>query len=285
MDVAWAALAAGWMPGPGIALQLLAVGLAAGVLGGLLGVGGGLVMIPAMQLMLGDQFGPGSFHLYKLASIAASIVVALPAALRHAQRGAVVPPIVASIVPAALLGVLAGVAAAALFADEQTHVLRRVFGAFMLAVVAYDLYRAAHPGNRLAEHRRSCPTPRRWLLIGAVVGLPSGLIAGLLGVGGGIWAVPAQSMGLGVRVRNAIGNSTGMIVFVSIATAISQSVAVAGMRELRPSMGWLIAALLAPGALVGGWLGAGLTHRVPTGTLRVAVNLLLAAAGLRLLLG
>ena len=45
-----------------------------------------------------------------------------------------------------------------------------------------------------------------------------------------------------------------------------------------------MAVFLAPGALLGGWIGAGLTHRISTGGLRIAVNLLMAAAGARLLL-
>ena len=76
-----------------------------------------------------------------------------------------------------------------------------------------------------------------------------------------------------------------MIVFVAIGAAIVQSVAVYRMPDLRAMDGWMLTLFLAPGALLGGWIGAGLTHRIPSGGLRIAVNLLLTAAGLRLLLG
>lgn len=270
--------------GPLQMAELAAIGLVAGVLGGLLGVGGGLIMIPAMFLMLGETFGDGSFHLYKLASISASIAVALPATLRHAREKAIVVGMVRSILPGALIGVVVGVAVASLFEAEQTSRLRRVFGGFMLAAVVFGVYQSRRRGEGDMGFRTQCPLPRRRGLIAGVVGLPAGLIAGLLGVGGGIWAVPAQHMGLGVRLRNAIANSACMIVFVAMGTSIVQSVAVARMGDLRLMDGWFLALFLGPGALLGGWLGAGLTHRISTGGLRIAVNLLLAAAGARLLL-
>ena len=65
----------------------------------------------------------------------------------------------------------------------------------------------------------------------------------------------------------------------------AKSAAVARMPGLRALDGLMLALFLAPGALLGGWIGAGLTHRIPSAGLRIAVNLLLTAAGLRLLLG
>ena len=158
-------------------------------------------------------------------------------------------------------------------------------GGFMLATVALRVYQSRHRTDAEQVVRTQCPATRRTTLIAGVVGFPAGLLAGLLGIGGGIWAVPSQNMGLGVRLRNAIANSACMIVFVAIGAAIVQSVAVERMSDLRAIDGWSLTLFLAPGALLGGWIGAGLTHRIPTGGLRLAVNLLLAAAGLRLLLG
>ena len=154
----------------------------------------------------------------------------------------------------------------------------------MLAAVAFRVYQARRRGKGDKAFRTQSPLPRRRTFIASVVGLPAGLIAGLLGVGGGIWAVPAQNMGLGIRLRNAIANSACMIVFVAMGTSIVQSVAVARMGDLRLMDGWFLAFFLAPGAFLGGWIGAGLTHRISTGWLRIAVDLLLAAAGARLLL-
>jgi uncharacterized membrane protein YfcA len=122
--------------------------------------------------------------------------------------------------------------------------------------------------------------------LGLVVGLPSGCLAGLLGIGGGIWAVPAMSLLLGIRLRHAIATSMLMIIGVALATAIGQSIELAHLHNDPPlhHVAWWLALWLAPGALVGGWCGAGLTHRLPVRWLRYCFQLLLAATGLRLIL-
>lgn len=265
------------------AIQLLLIGATAGLLGGLLGIGGGLVMIPAMLLILGDHFGPDSLHLYKLAAISTSIVLSIPAATRHGRAGAIVYRILPGILPAAAVGVIVGVVGASYFSGGHTHVLKQVFGGFLELVVAFNVYqgwRNARGGAILCE---SCPIPTRRRLIGAVVGLPSGLLAGLLGIGGGVWAVPSQHLMLGVRLRNAIANSSLMIVVVATITAATQSIAVARMPGLDFVDGWWLALWLAPGALIGGWCGADLTHRLPTRWLRHAFHALLAVTGVRLM--
>ena len=263
-------------------LVLPAIGLAAGVLGGALGVGGGLVMIPAMLLALGEtRFGSGSLHLYKLSALAAAIVLSIFAARQHIRARVVVMPIVRSITLGAIFGVVAGAALGSRFSQENTHILRRVFGGFMLLVVASYIWRL-----RLGDRARSvasCPCARRWRPYALFVGAPSGLISGLLGVGGGVWAVPAMHYGLGLRLSSAIGNSSTMIVGVATAAAVVQSVFVYRMPDLFVTDGWVLAALLAPGALVGGQLGGRLTHHLPASTLRHAFHALLAVTGLKLL--
>ncbi|RMF82023.1 MAG: hypothetical protein D6744_06450, partial [Planctomycetota bacterium] len=108
-------------------------------------------------------------------------------------------------------------------------------------------------------------------------------ISGLLGIGGGVWAVPAMHYGAGVRLPSAIGNSSTMIVGIASAAALMQSVSVQWMPGLAAADGWILAALLAPGALLGGRLGARLTHVLPTTTLRHAFHALLALTGLKLI--
>jgi uncharacterized membrane protein YfcA len=262
---------------------LILIGLLAGVLGGLLGVGGGLVMIPAMLIVLGDHYGPGSMHEYKLAALGAACVLSIRAARRHAQAGAIAFTLVPAITVGAVAGVAVGTALAGLFADEHTHVLRRLFGGFMLLVVASSLWRE-RLDHGAGPRRTSCPGPAcRWQYA-CWVGLPSGVISGFLGIGGGVWAVPMQHFSFGVRLQNAIANSSCMIVAVAAAAAAAQSVAVGRMPGLAVADGWILAAVLAPGALLGGGIGAALTHKINTRWLHQAFHILLTLAGLRLLL-
>lgn len=266
---------------------LLVIGTGAGVLGGLLGIGGGLVMVPAMVLLFGDapdsRYGENSFHLFKLAALATAVVLSIPAVRQHARAQAIVRPMIWGIVPLGLVGVVVGVGLARVFAHEYTEILRRTFGVFMLLAVGANIWRRRR-GAGGAERRDHCPMPTRRLLIGTAVGLPAGVIAGLLGVGGGVWAVPVQNYALGVRLPNAIANSACMIIALAAGATAVQSVAVASLDDPLVPVGqafWL-ALWLAPGAVVGGSIGGRLTHTLPVDLIRNVFYVLLTVTGIRL---
>jgi uncharacterized membrane protein YfcA len=267
------------------ALALAGIGALAGVAGGLLGVGGGIVMIPALALILGDAYGPDSFHAYNLASIMTAVVLSIPAAVRHTRARAVLYPMLPGILPPALLGVVGGVLLAGLLVGPDTRTLKQIFGGFLELVVlisAFQEWRTAHGEPHLC---RACPLATRRTLLGLVVGLPSGVLAGLLGIGGGIWAVPAQTLLLGIRTRYAIATSTVMIIGVALAASAGLSLDLARLPHNPPlhHVAWQLALWLAPGALIGGWCGASLTHRLPTRWLRYIFLAVLAVTGWRLL--
>jgi len=264
-------------------LALPLVGAAAGVMGGLFGIGGGLVMIPALLLFLGSFYGPDSLHLYKLASLASSVIVSIPATVRQLRARAVVLPMLSGIIPIGICGVALGVGAAGAFQRENTTWLARAFGAFMILAVALQAAQARGTAAGDGRNVTSCPMPRRRLRIGLIVGLPAGVIAGLLGVAGGVWAVPAQNIILGVRLKNAIANSTAMIIGLAAAAVVFQSMSVLALSGLDPLDGFWLALWLAPGAVVGGWWGAALSHQLPVQWLRYLFYALLVATGARLL--
>ena len=155
------------------------------------------------------------------------------------------------IVPLAIIGAIVGVLAARCLTGEYTHWLRRAFGGFLELVVLFNLYQARRAAQGRQTLGSTCPMPQRHWLLGAVVGLPAGLIAGLLGIGGGVWAVPSQRLFLGIQLRNAIANSSCMIIGVAIATATAQSMAVTTM-QLKAIDGWWLSVWLAPGGIARG---------------------------------
>jgi hypothetical protein len=267
-------------------LELLVIGLVAGGMGGMLGVGGGIVMIPAMTFVLGDVFGRDSFHAYNLASISTAMILAIPASIRHTRAKAVVFPLLPGIVPLALVGVVGGVLAGSTLLGEGTRELKRIFGAFLEVVVLVSLFQEWRTRQGEPHLTSACPVPSRQRgRIGLLVGLPSGFIAGLLGIGGGVWAVPAQTLLLGVCLRNAIATSMVMIIAVGAASSLGMTLKLAQVASEPPlhHVAWWLTLWLAPGAMVGGWCGASLAHRVPVRWLRYAFQTLLAASGLRLI--
>ncbi len=264
--------------------ELLAIGAAAGLIGGLFGIGGGIIMIPGMVFVLGDRYGPESLHVFKLASLAASVALSLPASLRHARQRATVAPILRTTTPLAIVGAVAGLLLAQVFLGERTRIIQAVFGVFLLLVAAWDVVRSAWLPAASAERPAACPAPSSWRHYGLLVGLPSGLLAGFLGIGGGVWAVPAQTLLLGVALRNAIANATATIVYVAAVCVLAKSAALALTAHVNPLAGWWLALWLAPGAIAGGWFGAVLVHRLPVGRLRLAFDALLIFSGVRMLL-
>ncbi len=276
-----------------LGLTLIALGAAAGVAGGLLGVGGGLVMIPGMLLLRGAADGPQAMHLYKLTATIAATVVVFPAALRHARARAVDGPALRWMLLGAIFGIVAGVWLAGLFRAGQTVWLERLLAGVMFITILGQLRRilsawrqhaatrddhAARAAIAAEEQRETRLAPGQSLLIGG----PAGVLSGLLGIGGGIWAVPAQSW-VGVPLRRAIGTSSAFLALSLPVTSAVQVVSLLQSIGEQPLRAVEYAAWLAPGALLGGWVGAGLTHRLPIVWVRIATIAIMAWAGGRLI--
>ncbi|MFQ5495381.1 MAG: TSUP family transporter, partial [Phycisphaerae bacterium] len=116
-------------------VRLVMIGLSAGLVGGMLGVGGSVVTIPAMTMLLGpDQ------HLYQAAAMIVNFFVVVPAVYQHRRARAIHPATVLRLMPMAIVAVLAGVAVSemAVFSGAGESHLRKVFGLFLLAVASYD---------------------------------------------------------------------------------------------------------------------------------------------------
>jgi hypothetical protein len=259
-------------------LVVVAVGLLAGMFGGMLGVGGSIIMIPAMTLI----FGPAQ-HLYQGAAMIMNFFVALPSAWQHRRRHVTLSPILRVTIPCAVAGVVVGVWASSgpWFHGRNEVYLSRIFGGFLFYEAAYNIYRLI--ANRRfpdmdVEAARRIP---RWK-IAAAVGLPTGLVGGLLGVGGGLVAVPMQQLILRVPLHRAIANSAVTIVPLSIIGAIYKNYANTG-AGLPLADTLHLAAFLIPTAILGGFLGARFTHVMPRRLLRVAFIILMCYAGTEML--
>lgn len=254
-------------------IELVALGLIAGTLGGMLGVGGSVIMIPGMQFILRQNQ-----HLYQAAAMIVNVFVAAPSALGHYKNGVVIPRVIRWLIPSAVISILIGVWASNLpvFAGAGTKYLARIFAAFLAYVVLYNVFRLTIARGQLpgmdAQRVNSLPA---WRI--SLVGVLMGFMAGLLGIGGGALAVPTQQIILKMPLKNAIGNSACAILFSAIIGAISKNASLP-MHNLLISHSLLIAATLIPSAFVGGWFGSKLTHRLPRTPVRVVFLLMLAVA-------
>jgi len=254
------------------------LGLIAGLGGGLLGVGGSVIMIPGLVLLFGQNVHAGfNQHLYQAGAMIVNIFVAIAATWRHRQARAIVPDVLRGMLPAAVAAILAGVWVSnwPMFSGAGGPVmLGRVLAVFLIYVIVVNtrrMFRKPRPVD-VPIDLTHVTTPRT---IG--VGLAMGFIAGLLGVGGGAIAVPLQQIVLKLRLRNCIANSAAVMCISSILGAIYKN-ATLPAHDLAIGHSVTLAALLAPTAIVGAFVGGKLTHVLPVRGVRLAFILLMIAA-------
>jgi uncharacterized membrane protein YfcA len=112
-------------------------------------------------------------------------------------------------------------------------------------------------------------------LLGAVIGLISGLASGLFGVGGGLIMVPGMTLLMKTDMKIAVGTSLAVIVPTALTGMFKHS-------QLR-QIDWTLVALLAPTAILGGFLGPWLTTKLSSPDLQRLFGGFLLLVGLRLL--
>lgn len=253
------------------------IGLLAGVLGGMLGVGGSVIMIPGLTIFLGP-----AQHLYQAAAMIANVFVAVPAALRHKRAGAMHGPALRGMLPTAIAFVLVGVwlSNRAIFTGmDGERWLRRAFALFLLYVVALNVRRLFDGSGRQGDPHAADGdhvTPARGGAVGAIMGT----VAGLLGVGGGAVAVPLQQVLLHLPLRTCIANSSAIICVSAAVGAVYKNASLPAEHTWQASL--LLAAMLAPTAFIGGRIGASLTHRLPLRQVRGTFVLLMIVAAWRM---
>lgn len=245
------------------------LGLLAGMLGGMLGIGGSVVMIPGLVILFHSE-DPESQHLYQAAAMAVNVAVAAPAALRHARRGTVRRDLFMILMPAALIAIVIGV----LLSDHiPATALRRLFAVFLLYIVVMELLKIFRRLPDVPPDGIRVTVPRAGAVGGAM-----GLVAGLLGVGGGVLAVPLAQRLCRLPLRHAIGASSAAMCITAIAGA-SVKITTLPQHGYDRLTAITLAMALAPTAILGAAIGASLTHRLPLTWIRaVLVALLLLAA-------
>lgn len=248
------------------------IGLAAGVLGGLAGIGGSLVILPALHLFLREQ-SPNTHHLYMAAAMTVNIAVSLPAALRHHRMGAVRLDLMRTLLVSTLVFMVVGVLVGNMVSGDR---LRLFLAGFLLLYCLFNLWRVIS-GTPETGREFERATRGRLLFSGGC----TGFIGGLLGLGGGTMLVPMLQMLSKVELRQAIATSSAVICITSVVGAGLKLVTLGSLGEsVRNAL--LLAGIMTPTAMVGGVIGASLTHALPVNAVRVIVTSLLLASAARL---
>lgn len=259
-----------------IIAEYLAVGAVAGVLAGLLGIGGGIVVVPALLYFFHLAHFPGQMvmHMAVGSSLATVVFTSMASSYAHHRRGAVLWPTVTRLVPGIVLGAWLGAAIADYLPG---NVLRTVFGCFELLVAVQIIF-----GFKPAAHR-SLPSTPGLSAAGGVIGA----ISSILGIGGGTLTVPFL-LYCNVAIREAVASSAACGLPIALAGTIGFVVTGWG-NPLLPSgstgyIYWPAVGGIAAASLMAAPLGAWLAHTLPVATVKRAFAVLLVVVGLRILL-
>lgn len=255
---------------------LMATGVASGVAAGLLGIGGGAIIVPALStaLLLLGYDGDVVQHVAVGTSLAIIIPTGIMSARSHYKRGALDLKVLRLWTPFIVGGTFIGGLMAGYFSG---NVLRIVF-AIMAFVIAANIVFAFQ--TRLMGHlKSSAPTHR----ISAFV---VGYISSLMGIGGGSLTVPTL-VAFGATMHAAVGTSAAVGVAIAVSGTLGFAISGWGAAGLPPlSVGYinLVALVLVAGlAAVCAPFGAALAHRLDQKTLKYVFAAFLVVVGLNML--
>lgn len=260
---------------PSYFVLLLVLGVISGILAGMLGIGGGLMLVPILTFILVDGGTPVEHVVH--ASIGTSLGVifltSASSARAHHRAGAVKWNIVVSFVPGLLIGGLLGSKLAALLPTTE---LALVFGLFVI-FSAYQMYSDKKP-----KASRVLPDKTGMTGVGTIIGAASAMV----GAGGGFLSVPFMIWS-NVPLRNAVATSAAMgfpIAMFSCAGYIINGWSLADMP--KGYLGYLyLPAILTIGSMsmLFAPVGAKLAHSLPTQIIKKVFALLLAGIALSMI--
>jgi uncharacterized membrane protein YfcA len=260
---------------------LLLTGAATGLVGSLLGLGGGVFLVPLLTLAFGVPIRAAiaASLMSVIATASASATVNLSRGLVNLRLGLVLE------VATSVGGLMGGLAAARLSPRQ----LFLSFAATLAAMGVVMVWRSGRRnvianldvepgilGGMLREGDTTYVYRVRRLPVGLAFSLAAGAISGLLGLGGGIIKVPVLNTFCGIPIRVAAATSTFMIGVTAAASAF--------LYFSRGDMAPVLTAAVALGALPGSLLGAHLSDRVQTRSLKIIMAAVLLVVGARMAL-
>lgn len=258
------------------ALALIGAGLIAGFVGGLFGIGGGVVIVPALYLVFTALGVDESVRMHVAVATSLSTIVSTSwrSLAAHTRAGAVDFDVLKAWTPWITFGALVGAAVAGFASSE---LLLIVFGAGLLLIAAQ--MGLGSPNWRLAA---DLPTGApRAALAGGI-----GFFSALMGIGGGAFGVTVMTL-CGRPIHRAVATASGFGAAIALPGALGYAIAGWGRAGLPPwSLGFVslpgFVALAALTALTAP-LGARLAHRLPQLTLKRAFSIFLAFVALNML--
>lgn len=190
-------------------LMLAVIGAFAGVLAGLLGVGGGIVLVPAFFYAFGTLgfTGPNLMQVCLATSLATIIVTSVRSVLSHNKKGAVDWSVLRSWAPFIAAGAAVGVVTASAL---KSTTLQMIFGVLGVCVGLYMAFGRSH--WRLGD---GMPKGARRAIVAPIVGF----LSVLMGIGGGSFGVPLMTL-YNMPIHRAVATAAGFGVTIALPSVI-----------------------------------------------------------------
>lgn len=216
------------LPEPLLLIELVALGLCTGFLAGLLGIGGGMLLVPFLTMILSAKGFPADY-VVKMAvatSLATICFTSLSSVRAHNSRGAVLWPVVKTLAPGILVGSILGAQVAVAISSKTLGMLFAVFVAFS----ATQMFLGRRP-----EPTRTLPGPVG--TFGAGTGI--GVLSSLVGAGGGFVSVPFMTW-CNIKIHDAVGTSAALGFPIALAGTVGYIWAGQGLPAMPAgSIGYL----------------------------------------------
>ncbi|MBK9701950.1 MAG: sulfite exporter TauE/SafE family protein [Betaproteobacteria bacterium] len=252
---------------PLLIVGFVALGCVVGFLAGLLGIGGGMTMVPILTIIFTRIAFPAAHvvHMAVATSTATIIFTAISSAREHHRHGAVLWPVVAGLAPGIIAGSLFG---PQVVRGMSTSALALFFG----VVVAFSATQMLL--DKKPKPSRELPGKLGMFGVGGAIGLVSSMV----GAGGGFMSVPFMAW-CNVRIHNAVATSAALGLPIAIAGTVGFVIAGLGAQDMpRYSLGYIylpaLVSIVAASMLTAP-IGARTAHRWPVKKLKRAFALLL----------
>ena len=239
-------------------LWLIPLGFAAGLLGSIIGLGGGIIIVPVLTFF---GFSPA---LAASNSIFAVFSNAIASSISYAKQRRIEYSIGLKL---GLLSIPGTIVGAYISSDITPSIFKILFALILISASVYIF-------SKRKIEPKSHNLSKQIMILAVGASFFAGIIAGLFGVGGGIIFVPLMVIAMGLSMKNAAPTSQFILLFASAAALVTHTLL--GHPDFYQAL------LLAAGAFAGGLVGARLSLEIKENSLKILISVVMIAAAIKL---
>ena len=239
-------------------LWLIPLGFTAGILGSMIGLGGGIIVVPVLTFLGFSPTAAASNSLF------AALSNAIASTISYSKQKRIEYSIGWKL---GLLSIPGTILGAIISTDAAPNIFKILFGLVLVASAVYIFLR-----GRIKRGEKQLSTKMIVFAVGA--SFFAGIISSFFGIGGGIIFVPLMVVGMGMAMKRAAPTSQMILLFASLSGVITHS--------LLGHPDFLQAGFLAIGSFIGGLVGARLSVEIKERYLQILVSVVILIAAAKL---